>query len=159
MSKQFKLVATGGTFDILHKGHYALLSTSFELGERVIIGITSDDYAHKEKGGRTIRGYDERVIQLEQAIHSKFGGVKYTIRKLENFYGPTVLSKEVEGIIVSQETKSNGIKINEIRKMIGLRPLTIITVPMIKSGDGLRLSSSRIRAGEVDTKGKKLKMD
>lgn len=160
MRKRFKLVATGGTFDILHEGHYALLSRSFQLGERVIIGITSDDYALKEKCCQTIlRGYDERVRQLEQAIHSKFAEVKYTISKLENFYGPTVLSNEVEAIIASQETKSNGIKINKIRKKNGLKPLRIITVPMIKSQDGLRLSSSRIRTGEIDSKGKLLKVD
>jgi len=160
MRKRFKLVATGGTFDILHEGHYALLSRSFQLGERVIIGITSDDYALKEKCCQTIlHGYDERVRQLEQAIHSKFGGVKYTVSKLENFYGPTVLSNEVEAIIASQETKSNGIKINKIRKKNGLKPLRIITVPMIKSQDGLRLSSSRIRTGEIDSKGKLLKID
>jgi pantetheine-phosphate adenylyltransferase len=160
MSKRFKLVATGGTFDILHEGHYALLSRSFQLGERVIIGITSDDYALKEKCCKTIlHGYDERVRQLEQAIHSKFGEVKYTISKLENFYGPTVLSNEVEAIITSQETKSNGIKINKIRRKNGLKPLRIITVPMIESQDGLRLSSSRIRAGKIDSKGKLLKVD
>ena len=49
MRKRFKTVATGGTFDILHEGHYALLSRSFQLGERVIIGITSDKYALKER--------------------------------------------------------------------------------------------------------------
>ena len=158
MRKRFRLVATGGTFDILHEGHYALLSRSFQLGERVIIGITSDDYALKEKGCQTIlHGYDKRARQLEQAIHSKFGDVKYTISKLENFYGPTVLSNEVEAIVASQETKGNGIKINKLRKKIGLKLLRIITVPLIKSEDGLRLSSSRIRSGEIDSTGKLLK--
>ncbi|HZD12696.1 MAG TPA: adenylyltransferase/cytidyltransferase family protein, partial [Candidatus Binatus sp.] len=110
MRKRFKLVATGGTFDILHEGHYALLSRSFQLGEHVIIGITSDDYVLKEKGCQTIlHGYNKRKRQLEKAIHSIFGDVKYTVSKLENFYGPTVLSNEVEAIIASQETKGNGI--------------------------------------------------
>ena len=158
MRKRFRLVATGGTFDILHEGHYALLSRSFQLGERVIIGVTSDDYALKEKGGQTIlHGYTKRVRQLKHAIHSNFGSVKYTISKLENFYGPTVLSNEVEAIIASQETKGNGIKINKLRKKNGLKLLKIITVPIIKSQDGVRLSSSRIRSGEIDSSGKLLK--
>jgi pantetheine-phosphate adenylyltransferase len=158
MRKRFRLVATGGTFDILHEGHYALLSRSFQLGERVIIGITSDDYALKEKGCQTIlHDYNKRARQLEHAIHSKFGDVKYTTSKLENFYGPTVLSNEVEAIIASQETKGNGIKINKLRKKNGLKLLKIITVPIIKSEDGLRLSSSRIRSGEIDSTGRLLK--
>src|SRR6476620_261297 len=158
MRKRFRLVATGGTFDILHEGHYALLSRCFQLGERVIIGITSDDYALKEKGCPTIlHGYNKRARQLGHAIHSKFGDVKYTISKLENFYGPTVLSNEVEAIIASQETKGNGIKINKLRKKNGLKLLKIITVPIIKSEDGLRLSSSRIRSGEIDSTGRLLK--
>jgi len=158
MRKRFKLVATGGTFDILHEGHLALLSRSFQLGESVIIGVTSDDYALKEKGGQTIlQGYTKRVRQLKHAIHANFGSVKYTISKLENFYGPTVLSGEVEAIIASQETKRNGIKINKLRKKNGLALLIIITVPIIKSQDGVRLSSSRIRSGEIDSSGKLLK--
>jgi pantetheine-phosphate adenylyltransferase len=158
MRKRFRLVATGGTFDILHEGHYGLLSRSFQLGERVIIGITSDDYALKEKGCQTIlHGYNKRARQLEHAIHSKFGDVKYTISKLENFYGPTVLSNEVEAIIASQETKGNGIKMNKLRKKNGLKLLKIITVSIIKSEDGLRLSSSRIRSGEIDSTGRLLK--
>jgi cytidyltransferase-related domain len=45
----FDTVATGGTFDIMHRGHYTLLLKSFEVGKQVIIGISSDDYATFKK--------------------------------------------------------------------------------------------------------------
>ena len=45
----FNTVATGGTFDILHKGHYTLLLKAFDVGKQVIIGISSDDYARFKK--------------------------------------------------------------------------------------------------------------
>ena len=67
------------------------------------------------------------------------------------------MSGEVEAIIASQETKRNGIKINKLRKKNGLALLVIITVLIIKSQDGVRLSSSRIRSGEIDSSGKLLK--
>ncbi len=44
----FDLVATGGTFDLIHKGHLALLEKSFSISSKVIIGLTSDDLAKKK---------------------------------------------------------------------------------------------------------------
>ncbi|RLI21218.1 phosphopantetheine adenylyltransferase, partial [Candidatus Bathyarchaeota archaeon] len=36
MTRKFKAVAVGGTFDEFHRGHRALLSKAFEVGERVL---------------------------------------------------------------------------------------------------------------------------
>lgn len=153
--KSFKLVATGGTFDILHEGHYAILSKSFQVGEHVIIGVTGDEFALKRKPNEKImHKYSVRVKNLEIAISSKFGNVGYTISKLDNIYGPTVLSNKVEAIVNSAETKSNAIEINKMRKKKGLQPLKIITISTVRSEDGVRISSSRIRAGLIDSKGK-----
>jgi len=55
MSK-FSLVAMGGTFDIIHKGHLTLLSNAFDISDKVIIGITSDEFATK-KGKIPINKY------------------------------------------------------------------------------------------------------
>ena len=40
---QFALVALGGTFDIIHVGHMALLDKGFSISKKVIIGLTSDE--------------------------------------------------------------------------------------------------------------------
>ncbi len=42
---KFDLIATGGTFDIIHKGHIELLKKAFEISSNTIIGLTSDDFA------------------------------------------------------------------------------------------------------------------
>ena len=39
-----KKVITYGTFDLLHYGHIKLLERAKELGDYLIVGITSDDY-------------------------------------------------------------------------------------------------------------------
>jgi pantetheine-phosphate adenylyltransferase len=44
---QFTLVAMGGTFDIIHKGHITLLEKAFSISTNVIIGLTSDELAEK----------------------------------------------------------------------------------------------------------------
>ena len=36
---KFQFVAMGGTFDIIHKGHMALLSKAFSISSNVIIGL------------------------------------------------------------------------------------------------------------------------
>lgn len=48
-NRRFGVVATGGTFDELHIGHLALLTKAFEVGDKVIIGISSDEFASRVK--------------------------------------------------------------------------------------------------------------
>ena len=62
MSK-FSLVATGGTFDIIHRGHLTLLSNSFKISDKVIIGLTSDELAAK-KGKTLVNSYKKRFENL-----------------------------------------------------------------------------------------------
>lgn len=38
-----KIVFTNGCFDILHKGHVSYLAQAAELGQRLVIGLNSDD--------------------------------------------------------------------------------------------------------------------
>ena len=158
--KSFKIVATGGTFDILHEGHFALLTKSFQLGKYVIIGVTSDEFAAKKKPNQKIlHPFSDRVKHLENAISQKFGHVRYVIKMLDDIYGPTVLSSKTEAIVTSEESKSNALEINKVRISNGLKALRIFIVPTVKSEDGLKISSSRIRAGLIDEKGKVIRAE
>ena len=151
----FDTIATGGTFDILHKGHYTLLLKAFEVGKQVIIGISSDNYTSLKKKKIT-NGYPIRLKNLKRFIEDKFNKSNYSIYELNDFYGPTVLTKDVQAIVTTEGTKENCIKINELRKSKGLPQLEIIIVPLVKDQDGKVISSTRIREGEIDTNGTKL---
>ena len=151
MSK-FSLVATGGTFDILHRGHLVLLSSSFEVSDKVIIGLTSDEYA-KKKGKTPINNYQKRFENLTTIISKEFPKTSFQISKLDNDFGPAVLKQEVEALVVSDETNNQGQVLNELRSKKKLPPVQIITVPMFLAKDGQRVSTTRIKNSEIDDEG------
>jgi pantetheine-phosphate adenylyltransferase len=151
----FDTVATGGTFDIMHIGHYTLLLKAFDVGKQVIIGISSDNYATLKKKKIT-NEYSVRVQNLKKFIQDKFNKTNYLIYELNDFYGPTVLTKDVQAVVTTEASKENCIKINELRKLKGMPELEIIVVPLVEDQEGKVISSTRIREGEIDINGDKL---
>jgi pantetheine-phosphate adenylyltransferase len=157
MSK-FSLIAMGGTFDIIHHGHITLLSTAFDISEKVIIGLTSDEFVQK-KGKNPIHKYDERLKNLTSIIFKKFPNSYFEINQLNNDFGPAVFEKEVQALVVSDETKNQGNILNKLRTERNLSPVEIIVVPMTLAKDGKRISTTRIKNSEIDSDGNLLPID
>jgi len=155
---EFSLIATGGTFDIIHRGHLTLLSTAFAISDKVIIGLTSDELAEK-KGKLTINQYETRLENLTTVISKEFPNATFQINKLDNDFGPAVLEKEVKALIVSNETSNQGPILNQLRAEKKLPPVKIITVPMFLAKDGTKISTTRIKNSEIDTEGNLLPID
>jgi len=155
---EFSLVATGGTFDIIHKGHLTLLSNAFALSDKVIIGLTSDELAEK-KGKLSINKYEKRLENLTQVISKEFPNSSFQISKLDNDFGPAVLEKGVEALVVSDEKSNQGTVLNQLRAEKKLSPVKIITVPMFLAKDGKRISTTRIKNSEIDAEGNLLSID
>ncbi|HET8858013.1 MAG TPA: pantetheine-phosphate adenylyltransferase [Nitrososphaeraceae archaeon] len=152
--KKLNLVATGGTFDYIHIGHLKLLSAAFNIGNHLIIGLTSDDFVKRFKPTSNIKNsYETRYQNLKEKILQNFNDVNYTIIKLEDEFGPVISSSEIQAIVVSEETLVKVQKLNDIRITKCLNPLNVIVVEIAKSEDGLPISSTRIRNGEIDDKG------
>ncbi|MDH3276490.1 MAG: pantetheine-phosphate adenylyltransferase [Nitrosopumilus sp.] len=150
--QKFSLVAMGGTFDFIHKGHITLLSEAFSISAKVIIGLTSDDMAMK-KGKKLENDYSKRLEILIKTIEKNFPKREFEISKLDNDFGPAVLEKEVQGLVVSDETSNQGKILNQIRKEKNLPPVQVITVPMVLAKDGTKISTTRIKNREIDIDG------
>lgn len=150
-TKKYKKVAVGGTFDKFHDGHKKLLETAFEIGNEIEIGVTSNEF-----GGRKgdIDSCKERIANLKSFFNDKSN---FSVTPLNDPYGTTVFDEEFDAIVVSEETKPTAIEINEIRKNKGMLPLDIIVVHFVLAEDGVPISSTRIRCGEINKKGNILK--
>ena len=154
----FSLIATGGTFDIIHRGHLTLLSAAFAISDKVIIGLTSDELAEK-RGKLSINKYEKRLETLTEVISKEFPNSSFQISKLDNDFGPAVLEKEVEALVVSDETSNQGVVLNQLRAEKKMPPVKIIAVPMFLAKDGTRISTTRIKNSEIDTEGNLLSID
>jgi len=53
-------VLTYGTFDLFHVGHVNLLERIAQLGDRVIVGVSSDEF-NAVKGKRSVMSYEDRA--------------------------------------------------------------------------------------------------
>lgn len=153
-SKGMSRVVVGGTFDPLHDGHRALLKKACELinDGGLFVGLTSDKMA-KNKSHR-VDDYRTRFDAIMEFIAAQ--GIKPEIIKLDDPYGPT-LRDNFDYIVVSPETHPTALKINEIRREKGLKPIQIVLVDYVLADDGLPISSTRISRGEIDEHGKVLK--
>jgi len=150
---KYKVVATGGTFDHLHVGHIALLTKSFEVGDKVVIGVTSDDFARKQ-GKSPDQAYGQRVRALRAFLQSRFPGREHLIVKLDDYFGPGIASPEVQAIVVSRETAKRVSIANAMREAKGYPPLETVVVDFVLAGDSKPISSTRIRKGEIDAEGR-----
>jgi D-beta-D-heptose 7-phosphate kinase/D-beta-D-heptose 1-phosphate adenosyltransferase len=60
-----KIVFTNGCFDLIHKGHIALLNKAREAGDVLIVGVNNDESARKVKGpDRPVNTLEDRITVL-----------------------------------------------------------------------------------------------
>lgn len=142
-----KKIGLGGTFDHLHEGHKSLLKTALSISELVEIGLTSQELLANKKHYSKIEDYKTRKKNLENFINSFSDLNRINIVEIKNWKDMEYYSQdpEYEGLIVSQETYDNALKLNKIRESKGLNPLILIVIPIIKDKDNQKINSTSIR--------------
>ncbi len=90
-----KTIWTNGCFDILHPGHIELFKACKSLGDRLIVGIDTDEKVKSDKGfERPINDICHRYsilssIKYIDIVH--IFGSKIELEQLIEFYNPDVL--------------------------------------------------------------------
>jgi pantetheine-phosphate adenylyltransferase len=156
-ARRYKLVALGGTFDVLHAGHRHLLSEAFKLGDMVLIGVTSDRLVATLHKKHQVRPFSSRVRELRKFLKTRRWSSRVRITMLREPYGPAATRKKLEALIVSKGTLVSGRRLNRLRRQSDLRPLDLHVVDLLRAADGKSISTTRVRNGEIDLQGRVLK--
>src|SRR3972149_3377192 len=94
-------VVLGGTFDVLHDGHEALLGAAFALRpRRVVIGLTTDRFARKTRP--KVHRYATREGNLRQFL-ARHGWRNVRIEPIEDAYGPADDLEALDALVGSAE--------------------------------------------------------
>ena len=94
-----------------------------------------------------------------KTIENNFPNASFEISKLDNDFGPAVLEKKVQALVVSDETSNQGEVLNQLRKQKNLDPVEVVVVPMVLAKDGNKISTTRIKNQEIDNDGNLLSFD
>ena len=128
-----EVVFTNGCFDIIHKGHIEILARSADLGDKLIVGLNSDQSIQKLKGeNRPIIDEKSRAILLAALsfVDAIILFSEETPLKLINTLLPDILVKggdyEIKTIVGHKIVQENGGKVKLVPFLDGFSSTTII---------------------------------
>ncbi len=107
----------------------------------------------KQIGKKIDNNFEDRKLELVKYLQGRYPSAKFEITKLEAPFGPEMFTDAIEAVAVSEETFPNVEQANRKRRSLGLKDLSVEVVPLILADDKKRISSTRVRSGEIDTEG------
>jgi pantetheine-phosphate adenylyltransferase len=129
------------------------LTKAFDVGEKVVIGLSSDAFVAQMGKPHKTASYIDRKKELEAYLAENGYSKRAEIVPLNDQLGLTISGKGLEAIVVSEETARTALGINPIREKAGLSPLQIVTIKLIPAENCAPISTTRIRKGEIDRNG------
>ncbi|ODV90071.1 hypothetical protein CANCADRAFT_12669, partial [Tortispora caseinolytica NRRL Y-17796] len=152
---RYRVTAVGGTFDHLHAGHKILLTMAgFITSDRLIIGITGEALLKNKKYAEYLEDYSVRKKSVENFMNYVFPELKLDIYEIDDVYGPTAKEKDIDALVISQETVAGARMIQKVRAEKGWNTLKVWQIPVLggSEGDGFKdkLSSTHFRKIEAE---------
>ncbi len=124
-----KTVITYGTFDMFHIGHLKLLQRAKALGERLIVGVSTDEF-NKQKGKKVLIPYEQR-----SEVVANIKGVDFVIpekswdQKIED-----IKKYDVDVLVMGSDWRGKFDHLNKICEVVYLpRTENISTTELKKS--------------------------
>ena len=149
---KFKHIILAGTFDHFHFGHKQFINTALHQASQISCGLTTNWVKKSKKYPLAIQSYKKRLQNLRNFLE-KGQQNKVKIFPLNDPFGPAVSSSSLDAIAATKENLKKTILINKERKIRGLKPLSISLTDLVKTKDRQKLSSTRIRKGEINHNG------
>lgn len=126
---------------MLHRGHRLLLSFAASKSEKVLVGVTSDEYLEKFRKPHPVEPYELRALTIFLFLKQQDPSLSVSIVPINDEYGPAISDAESDCIFVSEETLPGALKINLLRRLKGLTPLKVYSIEVLSYG-GTKLSST-----------------
>jgi glycerol-3-phosphate cytidylyltransferase len=140
-----KKVITYGTFDLLHYGHVSLLKRAKELGDYLIVGVTSDSY-DKERG----------KMNVKQSVVERIENVKSTgladLIIVEEFSGQKIIDIQKYGVdtfVVGSDWTGKFEYLREFCNVVYLERTRGISSTELRSKDSTIINIGIIGSGRI----------
>lgn len=151
MSKPYRCIGLGGTFDHFHVGHKAFLNFATQLANQLVVGVTQSTFITHKTAAEQIEPYEQRAQSVKDFLQAR--DVSFEVVPLTDPFGPTLTDPTIDAIAVTEETVTGAQAINQRRNQIGMSTLPVHVCRLVRDTHGELISSTRIRLGEVSRDG------
>ncbi|QRG37255.1 hypothetical protein FDK38_001627 [Candidozyma auris] len=160
---QFPVSAVGGTFDHLHDGHKILLSAAaFATSTHLIVGITGQQMLSKKKFAEAMESLDRRIGAVTKYLKEILPeSVTFSIYQIDDVCGPTGFVRDIDALVISEETRKGATFVNDYRRKQGFSELEVLSVDVLGSDGGEqdnwkgKISSTDMREEELKRRSKR----
>jgi glycerol-3-phosphate cytidylyltransferase len=124
-----KTVITFGTFDVFHVGHVRVLNRSATLGDRLVVGVSSDKLNFVKKGRHTVFSQEERleIVANVKAVDEVF--IEESLEQKRDY----VLEHQADILVMGDDWSGKFDHLNDICQVIYLpRTPSVSTTAIIE---------------------------
>lgn len=133
------VIALGGTFDHLHVGHKIFLSVAALIAtRRIIVGVTGDSMLAKKSNPHLLEPTEQRIAAVNRflaAFRSTLAcPLDQLVVELQDLCGPAGTERNIQAMLLTEETIAGGDLIEKTRQERGLDALDRFVIGVVGAG-------------------------